>query len=771
MPRYFFGKFDSNRPDQIENLYYAAGQKGSSWYGGIEEGDYVFPIAAQKVLGIWRVKEYTKRSNPINLDDDGVVIFEKIKTYNVKPTVTSFIRSPYFDLSINLLNKISKSTLGFGFFELNPTPAMPQNPQDIEFNKVRNIYITIQAKLPNLVEDDVVVIINNLQETRIDKIQIYKNGKLIDYLPLKKLYEEKNLPNERYSLQQLLVYGKAEAPNKARYIEAVLQELQSSGYFLVVMPIQLYDNILVGRRKTPKSKNSENVPIIDDVEDLEDLSPYQEFADLLDFNPNLILYGPPGTGKTFATKKIIEAYEEKHSGQRIKFQQVEHEKRVKFITFHQSYSYEEFIEGIRPKLTQDDNEGEIKYQIQDGILKELVQSASTQSLKAEKNLPATELISNKSTVWKVSLGLRSDDSAYNMCKAEQRIGINWLEDTNFQGMDHDAIYSTLQKEREEGAPKPTKDALSINSFVNEMEIGDIVFIYDGPYSIRDIGVVKSSYEYLQGKSYPHSRQVVWLKEFDTPADISVFNSNKRLTLQTVYKLDRIQMSDVHRLLRDVKDEDAQNQLKTSEKEKPYYLIIDEINRGNISKIFGELMTLLEKDKRDALTVNLPYSQKPFTLPKNLFLIGTMNTTDRSIALLDTALRRRFAFVEIEPNYNVFQQTNDNAVPTIQSINLESLLRTLNERISTALDRDHRIGHAYLMDIFTIDDLYKAWYYKILPLIADYFYNDTKLIQSIVGDAFMSSNGSFQFLNRRGKDMKPSEFEQAINKIYSSDEEE
>lgn len=774
MARYFFGKFDINRPHQIENYYYAAGAKGSSWYGGIEEGDYVFPIAEQKVLGLWRVKRYSERQNPINPDNTGVVEFEELKAYNPKPPVINFILSPYFDLSISLLNKISKSTFGYGFFELKTTPAIPEDPYSIIFNKERNIYIALKSMMPEMLEDDLIVIINNLQEGRIEDIQIYKNGKFKEYTPLKALYEEKNPLEERYTLHALLKFGKNEAVNKARYIEAVLQELKTTGYFKVIKPIQLYDNILVGRRRTPKSESQDSTKIHpngpEEEQEYVDLSLYHEMAELLDFNPNLILYGPPGTGKTYATKKIIESYEEMYIGNRIHFHQVEQEKRVKFITFHQSFSYEEFIEGIRPHLVQDDEEdaGTIKYTIHDGILKEMVQAASTQSLKAEKNTPAAEQIRPNSRVWKVSLGLRSDDSTYHMCKVEQRIAINWLESTNFQNKDYDDIYQLLENKRDHGAPKPIQDAQSINAFINEMNIGDIVFIYDGPFTIRDIGVIQSNYEFLEGKSYPHSRRVVWLKEYDTPVDISELNRNKRLTLRAVYPLVRIQMSDVQRLLKEdqVEGNSTSVSCESTMRTKPYYLIIDEINRGNISKIFGELMTLLEKDKRETLTVNLPYSNKPFTLPKNLYIIGTMNTSDRSIAMLDTALRRRFAFVEIEPDYNVFQQDNDNAVPMIQSVNLESLLRTINERISHTLDRDHRIGHAYFMDIFTIDDLYKAWYYKVLPLVSDYYYSDTKSIQAIIGNSFIDTAGSMRFLNKVWKDGQTSEFEKALQAIYA-----
>ncbi len=221
------------------------------------------------------------------------------------------------------------------------------------------------------------------------------------------------------------------------------------------------------------------------------------------------------------------------------------------------------------------------------------------------------------------------------------------------------------------------------------------------------------------------------------------------------------MSDVQKLIGI--SNDINKTVKTQQhQQKPYYLIIDEINRGNISKIFGELITLIEKDKRQTVSTILPYSKKPFSLPRNLYIIGTMNTSDRSIAMLDTALRRRFVFAEMEPDYAVFEQNT----AKVGSVELASLLRSLNEKISEKLDRDHRIGHAYLMDVLTIDDLFKSWYYKILPLIAEYFYNDVAAIQSVVGTKFFEKSGSMRFLSTQPSDKDTvSDFEKALLTLY------
>jgi 5-methylcytosine-specific restriction protein B len=372
---------------------------------------------------------------------------------------------------------------------------------------------------------------------------------------------------------------------------------------------------------------------------------------------NQILYGPPGTGKTHNAishaLSIIKGYDlnelrEKEKSnpefrKRIKkeFDELIEIGQIQFVTFHQSYSYEEFVEGIKPTVNV---KGDVEYNIQDGIFKKLCIEAS----KVEKydfeeifedfvsEVKKAKSISLKTSVQKKDFTVNVDDEGNVYAKtANSRIGIR-------------------------------KEVIR-----NYMEKGTIPAWW-GSY-IRSVG------EYLKTK----------------------FASN-------IESIDNSQ--------------------------KKFVLIIDEINRGNISKIFGELITLIEDSKRigasEALKAKLTYSgsdrEEMFGVPNNLYIVGTMNSADRSIALIDTALRRRFTFYEYTAEHTLLSDD-------VEGIDLQQLVSMMNRRIEFLLDKDHLLGHAYFLNVKTKNDLCDVFRNKVIPLLEEYFYGDYEKIQLVLGD--------------------------------------
>jgi len=347
---------------------------------------------------------------------------------------------------------------------------------------------------------------------------------------------------------------------------------------------------------------------------------------------NLILYGPPGTGKTYSVQRraleIIEGTELDLSEEELseRFRERLEEGQIEFITFHPSYAYEEFVEGLR--YDQDKGIPVVK----DGILKLLAESAINPRPHPHRN--------ENAQIWKISLGRQSNSHIFERCMEESEIAIGYVDDHDFIDCpDRDSVEDVFI-ERGKGDKSGSIDC--VHQFRNKIKDGDYVAVYNDPKSIRAIGVVTGPYEYREDyDGYPHVRPVEWLDR--SVHQLYEMNNSTQLTLKTLYPLHRVSLEEFLDLL----------PRHSSEEPDPHVLIIDEINRGNLSRVFGELVTLLEPDKRkgapNEMSARLPYSQNPFTLPSNLYVIGTMNTADRSIALLDAAFRRRFEFEEMMPS--------------------------------------------------------------------------------------------------------------------------
>ncbi|MBW8186205.1 AAA family ATPase [Shewanella sp. NR704-98] len=396
---------------------------------------------------------------------------------------------------------------------------------------------------------------------------------------------------------------------------------------------------------------------------------------------NQILYGPPGTGKTYHTiEAAVKAAEpDEYAGLGIEpklganedqrllltemYRTLSDAGRIRFVTFHQSYGYEEFVEGVSAKTEN----GHISYYEKDGVFKSIVEEA-----KKRQETRTTDEKHDFDTLWNRFIE--------KLSTSEEGVKVDTIR-TFFMVTDVDN--NTVRFEKDKG-----------NS-THSLSVKTLKAIFNGEREIK--GGLNPYYSAL----IKHLKQLA----------------------------------------------QAHSEVKTERRN--YVLVIDEINRGNISKIFGELITLIEPSKRkganEELEVILPYSGDTFFVPDNLHIIGTMNTADRSLAMMDTALRRRFDFKEMMPNPDVFEGRE------VKGINISQLLRALNKRIEVLYDREHTLGHAFLFPVFNEDDenkafveLQAAFKNKIIPLLEEYFYEDWNKIRLVLGDS-LKDDKKLQFL--------------------------
>lgn len=437
-----------------------------------------------------------------------------------------------------------------------------------------------------------------------------------------------------------------------------------------------------------------------------------------DIGLNTILYGPPGTGKTYHTviyavaiieNKPLAAVRKEPYGQVLqRYNSYKAQGRIAFTTFHQSFGYEEFIEGIRPQ-PDPSGSGDIRYDVMPGIFKAFCENAQAAAAGRDNDWG----IRDNPTIWKVSLAGTGPNPIREDCMKNGHIRIGWSRYGNSLANEQDYA----------GGGRSI-----LNAFINDMQIGDIVLSCFSEKEIDAIGVITDDYEWVESypDDYKRRRKVNWLIK-DKRENICQINGGKKMTLSTVYRLNSVSLSDVLDIVRKYRPQqptDTGNRV----------FIIDEINRGNISRIFGELITLIEPSKRlgqpEAVRVVLPYSQRSFGVPGNIYIIGTMNTADRSIAAIDTALRRRFRFREMLPNPELLADVH------VEDLSIQDLLVRMNRRISVLYDREHTIGHAYFMPLKaspTIDTLADIFENSIIPLLQEYFYEDYEKIRLVLAD--------------------------------------
>lgn len=377
---------------------------------------------------------------------------------------------------------------------------------------------------------------------------------------------------------------------------------------------------------------------------------------------NQILYGPPGTGKTYNTiNKAVQIVnpsfdiEQDRVFVKEEFNRLVQDGSIRFATFHQSFSYEDFVEGIKPKTIRvvDEKENEkqdIVYEIEDGVFKQLCIAASISKYN-----------------WNLLV---------NTCIGKNRIA----------NVSHEIL--TIEKPRGGNLLIPIK-------LIDEL----VEYIIDNNIDFSSVKQVAYDNTTAKREDYPNLEPYM-------------VNGYENL------------FPDLVRNIREnIKEKSNQN----------YVLIIDEINRGNIASIFGELITLIEEDKREggeeALSTILPYSKEKISVPSNVYILGTMNTADRSVEALDIALRRRFSFIEMAPNTDLLDFD-------VEDVNVKGLVDVINLRIEKLLDKDHKIGHAYFINVESIDDLIDVFANKVIPLLEEYFFGDYSKIGLVLGRSFV-----------------------------------
>ena len=478
--------------------------------------------------------------------------------------------------------------------------------------------------------------------------------------------------------------------------------------------------------------------------DLSDISPFCENENLLkgttkeeknmqvtDIRKNTILYGPPGTGKTYNTvlyavaiienKNLADIKSEKYEDVLKRYNQYKADGLIEFTTFHQSYGYEEFIEGIKPIIdNSEDENSDVNYKIEPGVFKAFCDKAETSSLS---NLNFNLELNSSPEIWKVSLEGTGENRTRSECMENGHIRIGY--DSYGENIEDETKFEFGGKN-------------VLNAFISKMKVGDIVLSCYSSTTIDAIGIVSGEYEWHdEYEKYKRLRKVKWIVK-GIKENIVDINNGCSLTLSSVYRLN-ISLSDVINIISKYSD----ILLHSKNEKRNFVFIIDEINRGNISSIFGELITLIEESKRigakEELKLRLPYSKKLFGVLDNIYIIGTMNTADRSIALIDTALRRRFDFVEVLPNEEILKDVY------VEGVSIKDMLKKINMRIAALYDREHMIGHSYFIPLINnpdLNNLSMIFKKNIIPLLQEYFYEDYEKIGLILGDNNKNNEDKF-----------------------------
>ena len=448
---------------------------------------------------------------------------------------------------------------------------------------------------------------------------------------------------------------------------------------------------------------------------------YDDVVRIWERRKNIVLYGAPGTGKTYDVPELavrlcdpaFMAADPSREEIVSRYNQLKTEKRIAFTTFHQSLDYEDWIEGLRPVVNENN---QVTYEIESGIFKKLCEEAERPVVK-DKQVG----IADNAVVWKVSLAGTGDNDVRRECMENNHIRIGWDD------------YGPVISDETDWSIYNGEGKQILDAYINKMKIGDIVMSCYSSQTIDAIGVVVGDYEFEDKfPNYKRVRRVNWLVK-NINENIVEMNDGKTMTLGTVYRLNSITLDNVKSIL-----EKYNTSSKMEENDKAYVMVIDELNRGNVSKVFGELITLLEADKRkgriNAESVVLPYSKKTFHIPNNVYLIATMNTADRSLGSLDYAIRRRFAFIAEKPfglevegfDKDLFELVSSLFVKNFGEYKESGWDQTMKLEPADTLSGEYKpedvwIGHSYFLmqDEEGEDNTINRLLYEIIPLLEEY----------------------------------------------------
>lgn len=454
---------------------------------------------------------------------------------------------------------------------------------------------------------------------------------------------------------------------------------------------------------------------------------------LLEQKKQIILYGPPGTGKTYLAKQYLQI----HEIDKLESDSISFENNFYWFTANvQIWNPEELWEKGQIDLTfgtvasayQEITEGDVVFMYVTSPYHQIQAIAEC----TKKEYP----IENKPTVW-IKGTKKIEGPKLSELKNDSVMAISKPVKMNAQG----TLFSLTQDEGQRllQMSKIAPEELNLNKIVIKKAVKNVEMISFHPSFCYEDFIEGLRPKLENDGQISYNVEEGLFKRFCRMSFNSLLNE-AGLSIEWVEGTDIPQLSP-----------EEMDMVKQIINDVPFYLCIDEINRGDISRIFGELITLLESDKRyngkDSYFVTLPYSKTLFSVPQNLYIIGTMNTADKSIALVDVALRRRFGFIELMPDYKILEVnlvSEDSTIQDIFSLAI-STLQILNERILLHYDRDHQIGHSFFLKLKEctssegcIEKFQFIWYYEVLPLLQEYFYDSPKKFLEVVGDKFITT---------------------------------